>query len=130
MIDFALIPNNLGYNDLAMDDNGNLLFVQDANCINQMIVTALKLFIGEYEYNNQLGIAWVTGMQTGYEDIPILQYQVQQTINSLNNYINDDNLKITDVQQTNFSFDVKRNLILTVQVQLANGQVLGINTNG
>lgn len=141
MIDFALVNTTRTVSsgsysvqvtnpDLGMDNNYNLIFVQNADCINQMIVCALRLFISEYEYNNSLGISWVIAMEYGYTQIPLLQFQVQQTINSLNNYINDPNLKILSVQQTNFTFTTDRVLTLTTQVTLANGIALGIDING
>lgn len=141
MIDFALVNTTRTVTsgsyevqatnpDLGMDANYNLIFVQDADCINQMIECSLRLFISEYEFNDTLGISWVVGMEYGYGEIPLLQYQVQQTINSLNNYINEPTLKITSVQQTNFTFTPDRKLNLNTRVILANGTTLGIDING
>ena len=129
MIDLVLINNAQGVPDLAMDEYGNFIFVQDANCINQMIECALRLFIGEYEFNNELGISWVVAMEYGYTEIPLLQYQIQQTINELNNYINDDLLKIRSIAETDFTFTTDRRLTLSTNITLNNGTILGININ-
>ena len=141
MIDFALTPvtkkhtyaNGQIYyvtaDDLAMDEAGNLLFVQNADCISQMIVTALKLFIGEYEFNEELGISWIVAMEYGYNQIPLIQYQIQQTIFALNDYINDSNLKIKKIQEFNYNFTEQRKLTINAVILLTNGVVLGINTN-
>lgn len=124
MIDFALING-----DLAVDNVGNFITVSAVDCISQMIVTAYRLFINEYEYNNALGISWVIAMELGYGEVPLLQYQLQQTTINLNNYIVEPELKIRNVSTINVEFNDKRQLIIDATVTLANGAVIGVNTN-
>ena len=124
MIDFALIND-----DLAVDNNGNFIFVENEYCVSQTIVTALKLFIGEYEYNQTLGISWLLAMEKGYSQLPLLQYQTQNTINSMNDYIPDDSLKIKKILSYNSSFIDNRTLNINAELQLVGGELIGINTN-
>ena len=124
MIDFALIND-----DLAVDNNGNFIFVENEYCVSQTIVTALKLFIGEYEYNHSLGISWLLAMEKGYSQLPLLQYQTQNTINSMNDYIPDDSLKIKKILSYNSSFIDNRTLNINAELQLVGGELIGINTN-
>ena len=124
MIDFALIND-----DLAVDNNGNFIFVENEYCVSQTIVTALKLFIGEYEYNQTLGISWLLAMEKGYSQLPLLQYQTQNTINSMNDYIPDDSLKIKKILSYNSRFIDNRTLNINAELQLVGGELIGINTN-
>ena len=124
MIDFALIND-----DLAVDNNGNFIFVENEYCVSQTIVTALKLFIGEYEYNHSLGISWLLAMEKGYSQLPLLQYQTQNTINSMNDYIPDESLKIKKILSYNSSFIDNRTLNINAELQLVGGELIGINTN-
>ena len=124
MIDFALIND-----DLAVDNNGNFIFVENEYCVSQTIVTALKLFIGDYEYNHSLGISWLLAMEKGYSQLPLLQYQTQNTINSMNDYIPDESLKIKKILSYNSSFLDNRTLNINAELQLVGGELIGINTN-
>jgi hypothetical protein len=124
MIDFALIDG-----DISVDNNGNFIFVESAECVSQTIVTSLSLFIGEYEYNNILGISWKLAMEKGYTQLPLLQYQTQNTINAINDYIPNDNLKIKEILSYNSSFNENRKLNIDAEIKLIDGQVIGINTN-
>ncbi len=133
MIDFALtktIPTSkdpVAELDIALDEAGNFIFVTGAYCVQQMIECALLLSINEYEYNTQTGISWQIAMQTGYQQIPLLQYQIQQTIYAQNNYIGDTTLQIKNVQQTNYSFNAERQLTLYAIVTLNNNTILEVN---
>lgn len=124
MIDFAIVDG-----DLAVDSLGNFITVSSVDCISQMICTAYKLFIGEYEYNATLGISWVIAMEEGYGQLPLIQYQLQQTTLNLNNYIAEPELKIKSVSTINVALNERRQLTIDTTVTLANGSVIGINTN-
>lgn len=124
MIDFALVDG-----DLAVDHLGNFITVSGAECISQMTCCAYKMFIGEYEYNNSLGISWVIAMESGSGQFPVVQYQLQKTTLNLNNYIAEPELKIKNVSTINVDFNMNRQLIINAQEVLANGDVIGINTN-
>lgn len=124
MIDFALIDG-----DLFCDEGGNLSTTKNEDCITQMIVCALKLFIGEYEYNTSLGIPWVIAMEYGYTQIPLLQYKLQNTIFSLNDYISNPNLKIIDIIEVNTNFNSNRELIIELNILLASNQTLKVKVN-
>ena len=116
--------------DLQLDPNSGLLLLsQDANSIQQMIICALKLFIGEYEYNENIGISWVIAMQNGYTQIPLLQYQIERSIFGLNSYILQNSFKITKIVNVNTTFNNNRQLIITATILLGNGSVIGISTN-
>lgn len=123
MIDLKLTTRH----DITLDEAGNFNFVTGAECVEQMIETALRLHIKEYEYNANLGISWQVAMSEGYAQVPVLQYQIQQAIYGLNNYIVEDSLKIINVEQAGFTFNQQRQLTLAATVTLANKQIVGVN---
>lgn len=124
MKDFKLINS-----DLTVDPLGNFLIIEDAECVEQMIVCALQLFIGEYEYNKNLGLSLKLAMQQGFSGISILQYQTQQTIFALNSYIKEPNLQIKRIEPIETIFNENRELIINVTVILINGDILEVSTN-
>ena len=124
MQDFALVNN-----DLAVDNSGNFILVTDAYCISQMIDCALKLFIGEYEYNQTLGISWVVALEFGFTQIPLIEYQLTTTVYNLNNYITQPDLKITNVTALQAVLNQQRSLSITGTVILANQTVIEVQTN-
>lgn len=124
MLDFALIDN-----DLAVDDAGNFILINDVDVIQQMILCALKLFIGEYEYNNKLGISWVIAMEAGYVQVPLILYQIKTTINNLNDYIAQPELQIIKISNIQSNLNKNRELSISLIVTLRSGINLEINTN-
>lgn len=124
MLDFALIDN-----DLAIDDAGDFILINNTFAIQQMILCALNLFIGEYEYNNKLGISWVIAMEAGYVQVPLILYQIKTTINNLNVYITQPELQIIEISNIQSNLNKNRELSISLIVTLRSGINLEINTN-
>lgn len=112
----------IDFNDMAIDDSGNLRIVSGADYILQTIKNNIWLWLGEYDFNIQAGIAWKTLL--GNPDVPqsLFRYYIDNAVFAVNANLTEDQLAIWGVNEivsysytySNNSRIVNLNLVVTL----------------
>lgn len=107
------------YNDLYLDNKGNLAIVYDAdtetveNCYH-----ALELIVGEYNFNTKLGIDWLTYLSSdnvNTQDVIRAIYKALLRVK-----------RVTKVQVISLTNDKNGKLIYNIQITLNNSLTYGV----
>lgn len=83
---FGYVDFKMADNDLTLDENGNIDFCFDADCMRQNITHALKAFKEEYDFDINLGIEYKKILGE-YPDIIFLTNQIKKQLNRINNIL-------------------------------------------
>jgi hypothetical protein len=110
------------FNDMTIDDSGNLRVVTGADYILQTIKNNIWLWLGEYDFNIQAGVAWRTLLGNPNVSQALFRYYIQTAVFAVNDTLTPDQLKIWGVKEivsytysySNNSRIVNLNLVVTL----------------
>lgn len=116
MITFALTsdnPNNVGdnlhINDIFMT-NGQLGVVKNVYSASQSIGNAIKLWLGEYDYNTSVGIPYQIIFNSYGNNQALIEYQIRNAILSYNNYLTPTQLPIYGINKIkSLTYNINQN---------------------
>lgn len=109
--------------DIYLNSSGDLATVDKATELIQNITSALKLWIGEYQFNINLGIPYLALLSNPHLDANLIDYHITNEIENENNYLNDVQKKeygIKNINNINYTITSNRQLKLNVEIQLNN----------
>lgn len=109
--------------DIYLNNSGDLATVDKATELIQNITSALKLWIGEYQFNINLGIPYLALLSNPHLDANLINYHITGAIENENNYLNDAQKKeygVKNINNINYIITSDRQLRLNVEIQLNN----------
>lgn len=109
--------------DIYLNSSGDLATVDKATELIQNITSALKLWIGEYQFNINLGIPYLALLSNPHLDANLINYHITGAIENENNYLNDAQKKeygVKNINNINYTITSDRQLRLNVEIQLNN----------
>lgn len=112
-----------GNGDIYLNNSGDLATVDKATELIQNITSALKLWIGEYQFNINLGIPYLALLSNPHLDANLINYHITGAIENENNYLNDAQKKeygVKNINNINYIITSDRQLRLNVEIQLNN----------
>lgn len=105
MEDFWMLKCNIkndiegvSFNDIYTSD-GNLQVVRGTDALIQLVTQALWLWYGEYDFNTTLGVTYRRLMSNKFSRKSLFQYQIENSIYNVNNYLNPKLLPIYGIKQ-------------------------------
>ena len=118
-------------NDLYMLENGQLATVDGAYDILQSIKCAILLWIGEYDFDTQLGVPYKIILGNPGSNGALIEFQIRRAIFSVNDAMTTEQLAIfgiDKIQSLNFSFNqTTRGVILQAVLLLNNRSRIEVN---
>jgi len=115
-----------GFNDIFIDEGGNLAVVGGVDDLLQTVKNALWLWIGEYDYDTTIGLSY-RGIfsDNAATNVGIFTQQIEDAIFQCNNYLTPTQLKsygINQITDINFTADRQtRTIIISLVLSLNNG---------
>jgi hypothetical protein len=109
--------------DIYLNDSNDLATVDGANELIQNITSALKFWIGEYQFNINLGIPFLALLSNPNLDSNLINYHITNAIENENNYLNSTQKKeygVKNINSIEYSINDNRQLKLNVEIQLNN----------
>jgi hypothetical protein len=115
-----------GFNDIFIDEGGNLAVVGGTDDLLQTVKNALWLWIGEYDYDITIGLSY-RGIfsSNAANNVGIFTQQIEDAILQCNNYLTQTQLNLYGINQItdiNFTADRQtRTISISVVLSLNNG---------
>lgn len=112
-----------GNGDIYLNNSGDLATVDKATELIQNITSALKLWIGEYQFNINLGIPYLALLSNPHLDANLINYHITGAIENENNYLNDAQKKeygVKNINNINYIITSDKQLKLNIEIQLNN----------
>jgi hypothetical protein len=109
--------------DIYLNSSNDLAIVDKANELIQNITSALKLWIGEYQFNINLGIPYLALLSNANLDSNLINYHITNAIENENNYLNATEKKeygVKNINSIEYSINNDRQLKLSIEIQLQN----------
>lgn len=109
--------------DIYLNNSGDLATADKATELIQNITSALKLWIGEYQFNINLGIPYLALLSNPHLDANLINYHITGAIENENNYLNDAQKKeygVKNINNINYIITSDRQLKLNIEIQLNN----------
>jgi hypothetical protein len=107
-------PELGAWNDLYLDANGNIATTNGDAEIVENVYHAIELWLGEYDFNTQLGINWQYYLTT---DKPVGNQIKTNLIQAINNVSG-----VTGITSFNMDLNpINRQLLITVIITLISG---------
>lgn len=137
MISFGLTPNipatTNNINDIYMLPNGQLAIVDNIADLTQSVTCAISLWLGEYNFNTQIGVPWKILLSAYDVNNPLIEFQLRNAVLSFNNNLSQTQLAtygINKIQSFSYNKDaVNRQFNLNIVVLLNNGSSIPIDLN-
>lgn len=83
--------------DVHLDQSGSIATVSGADAVAQNVLTALRLFRGEWFLATQAGMPWFGEVLVANPDIRAVEFELRRTVLSIEG--------VTGVRQMNLDFD-------------------------
>jgi hypothetical protein len=109
--------------DIYLNSSGDLATIDKATELIQNITSALKLWIGEYQFNINLGIPFLALLSNPHLDANLINYHITNAIENENNYLNATQKKeygVKNINNIEYFIDSNRQLKLNVEIELQN----------
>lgn len=120
------IPN-VAFNDIYVDDSGNIATVSGIEAMQQLVAQSLWLWYGEYDFNTTYGVTYRRLLGQRGVTNSLVQLQINNAIMSINNYIPQQFIPqygIKKVVIQSYSMNrVSRMLSVTVDIYLNSGKL-------
>ena len=118
------------YNDLYLNESGNLTSTNCVAEIIQSITSSLLLWLKEYDFDTTLGINYRDLYANPHLNSATLDYYIMKAIMLPNQYLTADNLSVYGVNKINslnYALDQSnRKININAEIMLNNGQILTI----
>lgn len=119
--------------DLYIDDAGNLGVVSGPDCMSDNIETSCKLWLTEYDYDQSIGVAYLTMLGNPHADSALLNAQYTNAILNPNKYLTQSQYNefgINSIQSLVFDLDSEsRQLQMNATVLLNNNTTLEVSVD-
>lgn len=120
----------ISFNDIYIDEGGNLVLCSGTEMIKNAIATNLWLWISEYEYNTTIGVPYKTILGNPNVDQSYIQYHVTKAIFQVNTTLPPATLAIYGIKSVNIdSYEFikeSRRLVVNITATLNNGSTVGV----
>lgn len=124
------IASGTEWNDIYIGDNGILGSSSGYQNMQETVTSALLLWYGEYEYDTTIGLTYGAFLGNPNVDGAVIQYQVQQNILNVNNFLTTDQVASYGVKTINsITYALSRTtrkLTITCKITLNNNQKMTI----
>ena len=130
----------VAYNDMYIDSAGNLVTVSGVQDMQQSIAQSLLLWVGEYDFNIQIGVPYNIILGNPNIQKGLIQLYLQTAILLCNNYLTPAQLAAYGINTTGsnkgiisiaFNFNpVNRQDNVTDTILLNNGNKINVNVTG
>ena len=115
-------------NDWYLDETNNIAIISGVEAVKQIVISLLRLWIGEYDFDNTIGMIYKPLIEQKKLDTNLFSFAIETNIFLANKYITDNQYKIKSISELTFNLNkINRNCNIQCHIFLENKQNFEVN---